>query len=253
MTITLRSSRRHLRIALAVFAVSGGLVTLSAPSSALASTQIGQTFVPTEAWGPGTFLQSTSPAGQYSAPSTGVITSWSFRAGGLPAISIKLKVARAAGGDHFTIVGSSPLKPPVPGVLNTYTDVRIPVQAGDFLGLYLDTNNGHVSAPQGAVAGYGDHYELGVDAAPFSADLYDGPFSGLSGNQFDISATLEADCDGDGLGDETNPGTSPCNSSAGTTSAPTGKRAAAKKRCKKKFPKGPKRAKCLKKAKKLPV
>jgi tripartite motif-containing protein 71 len=35
--------------------------------------------------------------------------------------------------------------------------------------------------------------------------------------------------------------------------APTGQRAAAKKRCKKKFPKGPRRTKCLKKAKQLPV
>ena len=34
---------------------------------------------------------------------------------------------------------------------------------------------------------------------------------------------------------------------------PTGERAAALKRCKKKFPKGPRRTKCLKKAKRLPV
>jgi hypothetical protein len=39
----------------------------------------------------------------------------------------------------------------------------------------------------------------------------------------------------------------------GTTGTATGERAAAKKRCKKKFPKGARRTKCLKKAKKLPV
>jgi DNA-binding beta-propeller fold protein YncE len=38
-----------------------------------------------------------------------------------------------------------------------------------------------------------------------------------------------------------------------STPGPTGDRARAKKRCKKKFPKGPKRTKCIKKAKKLPV
>jgi PKD repeat protein len=38
-----------------------------------------------------------------------------------------------------------------------------------------------------------------------------------------------------------------------TPTAATGQRAAAKKRCKKKFPKGPRRTKCLKKAKRLPV
>jgi hypothetical protein len=37
------------------------------------------------------------------------------------------------------------------------------------------------------------------------------------------------------------------------SSGPTGRRAAALKKCKKKLPKGPKRKKCIKKAKKLPV
>jgi NHL repeat-containing protein len=53
----------------------------------------------------------------------------------------------------------------------------------------------------------------------------------------------------------------PPSSPPGSTPAPTptavstvtGQRAAAKRRCKKKFPKGPRRTKCLKKAKKLPV
>ena len=38
-----------------------------------------------------------------------------------------------------------------------------------------------------------------------------------------------------------------------TTTVPTGLRAAALKKCKKKFPKGPKRKKCIRKAKRLPV
>jgi NHL repeat-containing protein len=38
-----------------------------------------------------------------------------------------------------------------------------------------------------------------------------------------------------------------------TTTVPTGLRAAANKKCKKKFPKGPRRTKCIKKAKRLPV
>jgi hypothetical protein len=39
----------------------------------------------------------------------------------------------------------------------------------------------------------------------------------------------------------------------GPAPGPTGRRAAALKKCKKKFPKGPKRKKCIKKAKRLPV
>jgi hypothetical protein len=255
MTITLSSTRRRLRVALAVFAVGGGLVCLGAPSSALAATQIGQTFVPDSGYGAGTYLQSVTPAGEYSAPSAGVITSWSYRAGSSPALILKLKVARSAGGDDITIVGESVSKSPVLDQLNTYTDVRIPVQSGDFIGLYNDTLNGLLSRD---TAGYGTHSLVGEDPLPGDTDTYFGP-SPLP--QLDVSAKVEADCDGDHFGDETqdpdtsscNPATPPAPPPAGTASAPTGQRAAAKKRCKKKFEKGPKRAKCLKKAKKLPV
>jgi hypothetical protein len=255
MNITLRWSRRRLHVALAVFAVSGGLVSLSAASSALASTQIGQTFVPTDGYGEETVLQTVTPAGEYSAPSSGVITSWSHRAGGT-ALLIKLKVARSAGGNDFTIVGSSPVKSPALSQLNTYTDVRIPVQAGDVIGLYNNSAGGLLSRD---TAGYAYHLLLGVDPSPSDTNTYIAPAPGSPGPQLDVSAVLEADCDGDKFGDETqDPDTSSCNPpapappSATTASTPTGQRAAAKKHCKKK-PKGPKRAKCLKKAKKLPA
>jgi hypothetical protein len=258
MTITLSSARRHLRVALAVFAVGGGLVCLGAPSSALAGTTIGQTFVPDSGYGTGVYLQSVTPAEQYSAPSSGVITSWSFRADPTVSAFIKLKVARSAGGDDFTIVGESPIKNPVLDTLNTYA-VRIPVKAGDFLGLYNDTNNAVLSRDQ---LGYGYHFSAPGDLPPSASPVtLLGPFGPPTGVQFDVSAVLEADCDGDKFGDETQDAdTSSCNPPApppaappaSTTSAPTGQRAAAKKHCKKK-PKGPKRAKCLKKAKKLPV
>ena len=75
-----------------------------------------------------------------------------------------------------------------------------------------------------------------------------------AGFRLDISATLEADCDADGLGDETEDvDTSSCNPPPSTASASTGKRAAGARKCKKKFPKGAKRQKCIKKAKRLPV
>jgi hypothetical protein len=77
-----------------------------------------------------------------------------------------------------------------------------------------------------------------------------------------VSASLEADADGDGFGDETQ---DQCPTNATTQgpcptvappAGPTGQRAAAIKKCKKKFPgkaKAKKRKKCIKKAKKLPV
>jgi hypothetical protein len=254
MTNTLRLADRHLRPAVAALALSAGLIAFSMAPSALASSQIGATFVPTDGYGAGTYLQSVTPAGQYSAPSSGVISSWSYQAGSAPALAIKLKVARsAAGGDDFTIVGESALKNPVLDMLNTYS-VQIPVQAGDFLGLYNQTTNGLLSQ---TTAGFGYHSLLGTDAPPSNTSTYTD--SSTANTQFDVSAVLEPDCDADGLGDETqDPDTSSCHPpapppAASTTSAPTGKRAAAKKHCKKKFPAGPKRQKCIKKAKRLPV
>jgi hypothetical protein len=249
MTGTSRPAHRRLRGAVALLAISAGLVSLSSASSALASTQIGQTFTPDgiDGFGTGAFLQSVTPAGEYTAPSSGVITSWSFRNGGSP-IAVKLKVARSAGGDDFTIIGSSPLKSPVVNQLNTYTDVRVPVQAGDILGLYNATSGGLLTRE---VAGYGYHYLFGGADPPVS-DTSTYTSNPTAGIQFDVSATLEPDCDGDGLGDETqDPDTSSCKPASAP--APTGQRAAAKKHCKKKFPKGPKRTKCIKKAKRLPA
>jgi hypothetical protein len=249
MKISVSSTRRRLRVTLAVFAVGAGFACLLAPSSGLAATTIGQTFVPDSGYGAGTYLQSVTPAGEYSAPSAGVITSWSYQAGSSPALILKLKVARSAGGDDITIVGESASKSPVLDQLNTYTDVRIPVQSGDFIGLYNDTLNGLLSRD---TPGYATHSLVGEDPSPGDTDTYIGP-SPLP--QIDVSAKVEPDCDGDQFGDETQDSdTSSCPPPPSTTtaSAPTGQRAAATKRCKKK-PKGPKRAKCLKKAKKLPV
>ena len=105
------------------------------PAGASAATQIGQTFAgATGNCSPGTRLQSGSPGGQYAAPSPGVLTSWSIQSGSGSA-PVKLKVARNAGGDNFTILAESDGKNiDTANVLNTFP-VRIAVQAGDLVGL----------------------------------------------------------------------------------------------------------------------
>src|SRR5688500_10306843 len=111
--------KRTLTLSLAV-----GLIGLAVPSSAVAATQLAETFTPTYSDVDTTFLQSTSPTQDtYAAPVAGVITSWSYQADATPA-PVKLKVGRSAGGNNFTIIGDSPLKSPTPNQLNTYTDVR---------------------------------------------------------------------------------------------------------------------------------
>ena len=74
--------------------------------------------------------------------------------------------------------------------MNTYTDISIPVQAGDLLGLH---SNGTDRICGSLEAGYTANY-FGTDPAP--GDSVTTAFT--SGLRLDISATLEADCDAEG-------------------------------------------------------
>jgi len=173
--------------------IVGALAGSIAPAGA-AST-VGQTFTPATPCGPATFLQTFSPDNQYAAPTAGVITSWRFQAAS-PAPQVKLKVARANGGNDFTIAGESELQTLTENTVNSFP-VRLSVQAGDVLGIYTATEG----APCGiapAAPDYLFHAALGSDVPPGPTTTYMGPASA----QFPVAASLEPDCDGDGFGDE---------------------------------------------------
>lgn len=179
-----------------VVVLAGSLV---GPSAASAVTQVGETFPgATGSCDTGTALQSSSPGSplKYAAPSAGVITAWSFHASPIAPTLLKLKVARPAGGNAFTIVGESPPKSPAGGVLSTYTDVRIAVHPGDVIGFYVESASDDAECFRSA-PGFGFHY--GIDRPPGSTAEYTP--SALS-SQMSISARLEPDGDGDGFGDE---------------------------------------------------
>ena len=212
----------------------------AAPGTASAATTLGETFVPPNAFTQTSIgLQAQSPGNSYAAPSPGVITSWSFQAsfGAVPQ-GLKLKVGRPAGGASFTIVGESAPKDPVSSQLNTYTDVSIPVQTGDVIGLYPGDAvfEAHFFRLVDASAGFGAAVHVG-DLAPNNTDTFD-PYSA----QVDVSAKLEPDVDHDGFGDETQ---DKCSTNASTQAACAHKKckkkkkhrnaeAAKKKKCKKK-------------------
>ena len=191
----------RIRLAAASLAVTAVAV---APAGAGASIQVGANFAANSAMGNCgdvyTVLQTQSPNNSYAAPADGVITSWTFQSDTIaPPWSLKLIVARAAGGDQYTTVGKSPVQSPVVNVPNTYSDVRIPVRAGDVLGYFSIAANDPTwcgRAPQAGfeASGAPNEPDLGSTrsymASPFPAQL-------------NISATLEPDCDGDGFGDET--------------------------------------------------
>jgi hypothetical protein len=184
-------ARRGGRGSLALL-VMVGVGALAIPTSAGAATQIGETFVPDAPGGDFTFIQSGSPGDQYAAPFAGVITSWSFQANPAPP-QLKFKVARPAGGNSFTIIGESPEQVSTPNALNTFP-VQIPVQAGDVIGLYKTTTGAIAVLP---AAGYTSR-ALPGDVPPGTTAS-----AGPGNAKLDVSASLEPDCDSDGLGDET--------------------------------------------------
>jgi hypothetical protein len=189
------ASGRWTRSALVGTVVLATGLSLHIPPAA-AATPIGTTFAPTRNCGGVTLLQSLSPGAQYAVPAPGVITSWSVQAAGFNA-GIKFKVGRPVSTNVFTIIGESDLKTPTAGVLNTYTDIRVPVQTGDVIGAYYvgPSDCGRTVA---IGAGYRFHTRPGdvpVGSSPswgFASDL-----------QLDIAAVVEPDADGDGFGDET--------------------------------------------------
>jgi hypothetical protein len=197
-------------------------MALAAAAPAAAGTQVGATFDPTTIGGSGiTYLQVSSPGGQYTVPFTGVITSWSFQAPATTVPSLEFKVARHVAGNDFLIVGSDGPRDPVAGMLNTFP-VTIPVHAGDVIGEYR-VSSGVVQRAAGS-----DYLvqTMLADPAPGTTPTFDPP---SMGTQLDLSANLEP-----------------------LAPTPTGQRAAALKKCKKKHSRK-KRKKCRKKARLLPV
>jgi hypothetical protein len=184
-------------------AVALGIAATTGPLPASAATPVGELFPAENLCGPmvpgppsPTFLQTTSPANRYAAPSAGVITAWSHQAGTNPP-ELRLKVARPTGGNMYTIIGESQLETPAPDVVTTFGGLRIPVQAGDVIGFAVRVNGecGRSGAPASdyGTSNNGDDVPLGTNA----------PFSPSPLFQLSLSATLEPDADNDGFGDET--------------------------------------------------
>ena len=202
------------RFSIASVVVAAALI--AAPSSAGAATTIGETFDPDMVCSPNfTRLQSTSPGGQYTVPTAGVITKWSFQADAAPP-QIKFKVGRSAGGNSYTIIGESGLVTPSANTLNSYP-TQIPVAPFDVIGTFTATQGDCLRQPS---PGYIRHTTPG-DIVPPNTAL----FTTVAESQLDVSALLESDCDTDGLGDETQdtnlstcaPGTIPTGTSSSAT------------------------------------
>jgi hypothetical protein len=186
------------RVALCLCAL--GVLAL-APSPADAAVTIGETFTPggTSDCNNGfSWIGDPSPAppaAQYSAPSGGVITSWSFEAGATGTPQVRLKVYRPTGvSEEFVTVGRSGHEHPFNSITNTY-ETRIPVKQGDLIGIYGSGSSFPCIRP---LVGFGVHTQFG-DTPLGTTETY----VSIASAQLDVAAQLEPDADGDGFGDET--------------------------------------------------
>jgi len=237
---------RRASLSLATLAIVT-VFALVAPSGVFAATTIGQTFIPTQAGScDGVPEQEVIQTGRtdgisYSMPSAGVLTSWSFQAAGQTTLTVRAFHPTGTPHQYRVIADGGPLQTVGPNSFNSFP-TRIPVEAGDFIGI-RSTSGTCRSAPA-----VGDTFDFRVGTStPFGMN---GDFMSGINAVYDIAARLEPDCDGDGLGDESqDTNVSSC--------AQTGKRAAALKKCKstakKKHWSTKRLKKCKRKARLLPV
>lgn len=174
------------------------LAAAALPASASASTQIGQTISPAgSACSPNvSWFQGVSPNNQFVVPTDGVITSWSFIGGTSTPSSMKLKLA-TVGVTTLSVVAESGSEHPAANVLNTFQS-HVPAHAGEVIGFYFPAPGTFQCASLGN-SGYTVQFASG-DLAPGTNNV---GFTNDPTSHLDLSATLEPDCDGDHLGDET--------------------------------------------------
>jgi hypothetical protein len=231
-------------------AVVGVGLVISAPGDAEALT-LGPTAPPAvlNAGSGGsaqTLFNVTAPLGvQLTAPVDGVITRFRTAANK----PVTLRIVRKVGAD-YTGAGTGPQVPGLATGTVVTTETRLPIAAGDTIGLDVPPS----TAFGGSASGWTFAYTLPPvpdGGAPQAVNNFPGVLAY-------VNADFELDADGDLFGDESQDrclGTSGSDQGcppAVPSSQPTGQRAAALKKCKKKHT-AKARKRCRKKANLLPV
>lgn len=184
--------------------LTGFAMAFSAPlsSNALAATDFGDDCAATGGEPDHTVLQLSRGSGStlpLTAPSDGIVTSWTVRVAPEFAIQgapVKLLLLRPTPTpSEFRVVGESADSGAGQPAFTTKT--RIAIEAGDRLGLYGLQGSG---TPVCNTGGTGDELGFLPGAAALGSTH---TFTLQAGFRVPVSATLEADRDGDGYGDET--------------------------------------------------
>jgi hypothetical protein len=220
-----------LRAAFAAALVLAG-VLLSGGEAAASTLTVGQDFEAGNViCGSQTDLQtSVSSGNSYAVGAAGVITSWSFHNGIDALPGLKLKVARPQPGGGYVFVGEAAAATQNLHTLNTYP-ANIQVHAGDIIGIFVGSPFGHCGTNTP-----GDTFDQFSGESPLNTAV--SPDTSGSFVRFPVSATV------------TTPDVAP--STVPTPARDTGQRAAAIRKCKRKFSgKAKAGRKCIRKAKLL--
>lgn len=201
-----RSVEKRLALAFAVIFATSAAVGVG---SASAATEFGSGCAANKVTEGAVWVSTGhSPASPLpvTAPISGVITEWRVNsnlevsaegnlAGEFPRIfQPRLLVLRSAGPESFTVVGEAQGGPLTLKGSNTYL-ARVPVQAGDYLGI-----GGDPYALACVTEDQADTFGATVGGTPVGSTFKVELAKGL---QVPVTARIEPDVDGDGYGDET--------------------------------------------------
>lgn len=188
-----------IRRTLALLALTSAISLIGVPAAS-AATEVGNA-CRAEAGFPAaaTALQlaeSTPNPLPLAVPAAGVISRWRVDAlAGFSTVEEKLKVFRASGPGSFRVVAESAPQPM--GSEENVAATRIPVQAGDRLGVYGTPYFLYCSGNPGDVTG------VAAEDSPIGSSP---TFAEILNPRLAVVATVEPDADGDGYGDETQDG-----------------------------------------------
>ena len=182
-------------------AIAAIALGLSLPGSAVAAETIGQTGLD---GGPCTnriFVQHDLSGGTaYSASSSGVISSWSAAASARAGQTLQLVVVTQNADRNYTVTGRDRVRTLANlNALNTFTDVHLPIVAGQLIGVYVPDES---QADCEADAATGDKVAFSEIANPTDGVPID--FESGSDSPFKVNAqaVVEPDADHDNFGDE---------------------------------------------------
>ena len=146
---------------------------------------------------------SQAPGGVF-APNDGVVVRWRVKIG-IETLPSALGITGPGSSASRVDAGHGPFVTPPTDQISTY-DVRLPIQAGDALGLACCTSLEHGQYVKAITPGavnllWSPPFELGSGQPGFAQP----------DQELLVNADIESDCDGDGLGDESqDASTFPC-------------------------------------------